>query len=467
MAEKSLNDLPPDLRKLFTKGDDALSRENYDYAITLFTQILTREPTVYDVRKALRNAQLKKAGGGGGLLKKMWSTASSQPMVTKAQIALRKDPTEALQIAEQVLANDAQNTFAHRVVVEAAMALEMPKTAVLSLNILTANSPKDRELAIKFANALADSGEVSKAEKILADLASEFPQDQDLALALKNISARKTMEKGGYEALAEGKGSYRDILKDKDEAVALEQQNRQVKAEDVTERLIREGEARLKTESGNLKLLRNLAEMYASKGQFDKALSYYEKIKETDAGAADTSIDKAITDTMSRKFDSLIAQLDNTAPDYAQQVAKIQADKQSFRLSERQKLVERFPTDLQLRFDLAQLYFELGKINEAIPEFQKAQQNANRKVKSMSYLGQCYARKNMNELAVRTFEAALKEKPGWDEEKKELTYNLAMVFEKLGRRDDARRQLEEIYGVDSAYRDVAKKVDEHYGQASA
>jgi tetratricopeptide (TPR) repeat protein len=347
------------------------------------------------------------------------------------------------------------------------MALEMPRTAVLSLNILTANSPKDRELAIKFANALADSGEVARAERILADLAAEFPQDQDLALALKNISARKTMEKGGYEALAEGKGSYRDILKDKEEAVALEQQNRQVKAEDVTERLIKEGEARIKNEPGNLKLLRNLAEMYTSKGQFDKALSYYEKIKETDAGAADTSIDKAITDTMSRKFDALVAQLDNTAPDYAQQVAKIQADKQSFRLSERQKLVERFPTDLQLRFDLAQLYFELGKINEAIPEFQKAQQNANRKVKSMSYLGQCYARKNMNELAVRTFESALKEKPVWEEEKKELTYNLAMVLEKLGRRDEARRQLEEIFGVDSAYRDVAKKVDDYYGQASA
>src|SRR5882762_10671995 len=154
MAEKSLNDLPPDLRKLFTKGDDALSRENYDYAITLFSQILTREPAVYDVRRALRSAQLKKAGGGGGLFKKMWNTASSQPQVTKAQMALRKDPAEALQIAEQVLGSDPQNTFAHRVVVEAAMAMSMPRTAVLSLDILTANSPKDRELAIKFANAL-------------------------------------------------------------------------------------------------------------------------------------------------------------------------------------------------------------------------------------------------------------------------------------------------------------------------
>ena len=163
-------------------------------------------------------------------------------------MALRKDPLGALQIAEQVLESDPQNAFAHRVVVEAATVLQMPKTAVLSLEILAGNSPKDREIAIKFAYALADSGEVSRAEKILSDLHDDFPADQELALALKNVSARKTMEKGGYEAAATGEGSYRDMLRDKEESVALEQEARQVKTEDVSERLIREYEARVKTE---------------------------------------------------------------------------------------------------------------------------------------------------------------------------------------------------------------------------
>ena len=54
MAEKSLNDLPRDLRALFTKGNDALLRENFDYAIDLFNQVLTKEPGVYECRKALR-----------------------------------------------------------------------------------------------------------------------------------------------------------------------------------------------------------------------------------------------------------------------------------------------------------------------------------------------------------------------------------------------------------------------------
>ena len=48
MAEKSVNELPRDLRVLFTKGNEALQRDNFEYAIDLFNQILTREPTNYD-----------------------------------------------------------------------------------------------------------------------------------------------------------------------------------------------------------------------------------------------------------------------------------------------------------------------------------------------------------------------------------------------------------------------------------
>jgi tetratricopeptide (TPR) repeat protein len=465
MAEKSLNDLPRELRMLFTKGSDALSRENFDYANELFTQILAREPAVFDVRKALRTSQLKKAGGGGGLFKKMLSTASSSPLVAKAQLALRKDPAEALQIAEQILNGDAQNSGAHRVIVEAAKALEMPKTAVMSLEILAANSPKDRVIAIDFANSLADTGDVVKGERVLAELAAAYPADPELSQALKNLSARRTMQKGGYDKFEEGKSSYRDILKDKEESISLEQQNRQVKTEDVAARLIKEYEERLPKEPNNLKLLRSLGELYTEKKQFEKALSYYDRIKASEGGA-DPTLDKAIVETTKRKLDQEIAQLDPAAPDYAQQAAKLQAEKQAFELTQAQKLVERFPTDLQIRFDLGVLYFQAGKISEAIQEFQKAQANPNRKVKALSYLGQCYARRNMNDLAVRTMEGALKEKPVWDEEKKELGYNLGVVLEKMGKREDAKRQFEELYAVDASYRDVSKKMDDYYsGQA--
>jgi tetratricopeptide (TPR) repeat protein len=462
MAEKSLNELPRELRMLFTKGNDALQRDNFDYAIDLFNQILAKEPALFDCRKALRTAQMKKAGAGRGFFKKMMSSAGSQPMVAKGHMALGKDPAEALRIAEQILNNDPTSSGGHKLVVEAATALELPKTTVLSLEILASNSPKDRDVAIKYANALADSGEVGKAEKILADLYRSFPADNELSQALKDLSARKTLDEGGYEALADGSGSYRDILKDKDEAVSLEQQNRQVKTEDVAERLIGEYEARLKTEPKNLKLLRQLAELCTQKKQFDRALGYYEQIKSTEVGG-DASLDRNIADTMGRKFDDQMAKLDQGAPDYADKMAKLQAEKQAYQLAECQKRVERFGTDLQIRFELGQLYFQMGKITEAMKEFQKAQGNPHRRIQALSYLGQCFARRGINDLAASTFQDAIKEKPVFDDEKKELVYLLGCVFEKMAKREEAITQFKMIYAVDVGYKDVAEKIDAYYG----
>ena len=73
MAEKGLNELPRDLRVLFTKGSEALQRDNFDYAIDLFNQVLAKAPAVYECRKALRTAQQRKAGDGGGFFKKMFN----------------------------------------------------------------------------------------------------------------------------------------------------------------------------------------------------------------------------------------------------------------------------------------------------------------------------------------------------------------------------------------------------------
>ncbi len=461
MAEKSLSELPRELRLLYTKGHDALQRDNFDYAIDLFNQVLAKQPGLYECRKELRAAQMKKAGGGGGFFKKMLSSAGSSPLVAKGHMALSKDPAEALRIAEQILNGDPTNSAAHKLVVEAATALELPKTAVLSLETLAAHSPKDRDVAIKFARSLADAGQGGRAEKILADLYRAFPTDNELAQALKDISARKTLDEGGYEALADGTGSYRDILKNKEEAVSLEQQNRQVKTEDVAERLINEYETRLKTEPKNLKLLRSLAELCTQKKQFDRALSYYEQIKASEVGG-DASLDRSIADTMVRKFDHEISLLDSSAPDYADKAAKLQAEKQAYQLAECQKRAERFSTDLQIRFELGQLYFQAGKIGEAIQEFQKAQGNPHRRIAAMNYLAQCFARRKMYDLATRTLQGALKEKAVFDDEKKELIYNLGCVLESMGKKDEAIKQFELIYEVDIGYRDVGAKVDAFY-----
>lgn len=463
MPEKTVTDMPLDLRRIFIKGNEALQRDNFDYAIELFHQVLEKEPGFFECRKALRTAQSKKSGGGStGFFRKMMSNAGSSPQIAKAKMSLQKNPAEALAIAEQILNGDPNNSFAHKIAAEAAQALEMPRTAALSLEVLSRNSPHDKALAIEFGVALADAGEIARAEKVLIEFARTMPNDPEVAQALKNLSARNTMDEGGYDALAGGTGSYRDILKDKDQAVSLEQEKRVQKTEDMAERLIGEYEAKLKTEPNNLKTLRNLAELYTQKKQFDRAISYYERIKASEAGAGDSALDRAIAETKVRQFDYQIEQLNPFAADNAEQIAKIKADKLTFQVAECQERVEKFPTDLMIRFEMGQLYFQAGKIGEAIQELQKAQGNPHKRLAAMNLLAQCFAKRKMYDLAAKTLQNAIKEKVGFDDEKKDLIYNLGCVLESMDKKEEAIEQFKLIYEADIGYKDVAAKVDAFY-----
>ena len=293
MPEKALNQIPRPVREQYQKGVTALQRQNLDYAIAILTQVLVQEPGFFDCRQALRATQFKKSGSGGGFFKKLLSGASSSPMVAKGQLALRNSPQEALIIAEQILNSDPNSMAGHRILAEAAGAMEFPKTAQLSLEILAKNLPQDRDIQRQLAGCYADLGQGDKAEAIYTQLMAAHPDDISLREEFKDISARKTLAEGGYEAIADGSGSYRDILKDKEQAVALEQENRQVKTEDVAVGLIREYESRLQQQPGDLKLMRSLAELYAQKNDFDRALEYYDTIGKT-SGMVDSALRKSI-----------------------------------------------------------------------------------------------------------------------------------------------------------------------------
>src|SRR5580658_6635302 len=158
MAEKNIDEISRDARTLYKKAQEAAQRENTDYAITLFNQVLEKEPGFIEGRKALRAEQFKKAGASGGFFKKMLNSASSSPLVAKGQLALRSNPANALVIAEQILNSDPNSSGGHKIIVEAAQALELPRTALLSFETLIKNSPKDKNLAIDFARASADAG---------------------------------------------------------------------------------------------------------------------------------------------------------------------------------------------------------------------------------------------------------------------------------------------------------------------
>jgi tetratricopeptide (TPR) repeat protein len=461
MAEKTISQIPRPLREQYEKGKSAFDRHNYDYAIAIFNQVLDQEPAFYDCREALRASQFKKSGGRSNFFKKILSGAGSSPLLARGQLALMKEPVDALKIAEQILNGDPNSAAAHKLLGEAAMLADLPKTAILSLEIAVKNSPKDEDLKKNLARAYSAAGEGDKAETIFAELMRLHPNDLRLVQELKDISAKKTLTEGGYEALSDGSGSYRDILKDKDQAVAMEQESRQVKTEDLTKKEIAKYEEQLAREPKNLKLLRNVAELYEQQKDFDRALEAYQRIVAQE-GKTDASLQKVISEATVKKFNHTIAQLDPQAPGSAEKIKQLEGERDAFLLADCEQRAEKYPNDLVIRFELGKLYFESGKIREAIQEFQKAQNNPSKHIQSLSYLGQCFAQRNMYDMAARSLQNAVKEKLAFDDEKKEMIYALAIVLEKMGKKEESMDQYKQIYEVDSGYKDVAEKVEKYY-----
>ena len=135
-------------------------------------------------------------------------------------------------------------------------------------------------------------------------------------------------------------------------------------------------------------------------------------------------------------------------------------------LDDAKKRVERNPTDLQIRFELGEVLVNLGNYKDAISELQRARQNPNVRLRAMNLLGKCYTERGMLDLAANVLSTAVSELLQMDSVKKDIVYNLGLVYEKMAEREKSIECMKQIYEVDYGYRDVAERVDGSYGEAA-
>jgi len=83
----------------------------------------------------------------------------------------------------------------------------------------------------------------------------------------------------------------------------------------------------------------------------------------------------------------------------------------------------------------------------------------------MNLLGRCYGELGMLDLAIKQLEEATKEILSMDAIKKEIVYNLGLVYERMGKRERTLDCMKQIYEADYGYRDVAERVEASYERA--
>jgi len=459
MAEKNSSNINPRANEFYQKALVAMERSNFDYAIEMFIQCLNIEPNFLKARQYLRGAQMKKNESAGGM-KRMFAAAKITPLLTKAKVAAQKNPNEAMTLAEQALAEDPKSGQALLILAEAAEAAQLPETVVQTLETYVRLNPKDAKTLHWLARSYTATGQHTEARDTYERILKIHPNDFEAQKGIKDSTATGAMAGGGWEEAS----SFRDALKDKDESVALEQQSRVVRAEDMVENLIQEKLEALAKDPDNPVIQRELGKLYVQKDNFDEALRYLEALQAKEGGS-DPSLEREIADTKVKRLESQIdarkKQLETNPANAAalqNEITTLESDLNNLKLTEAERLVERYPNDLMYRFELGVLYMKAGNIGGAIEQFQKSRGQPQRRVASLNYLGQCFQQEGLHDLAIDQYKEAINELPTMDGLKKDLLYNLGAAYELMGEPEKAIGEFKKIAAVDFGYRDVRDKI---------
>ena len=466
MAVKTEKELSESLRALWLKAVSAIELRNFGYAISLLQEILKQAPEFLTGRELLRRAEVTKTKSAK---KSFFNISTASIGIMKAQQAIKKDPQRAVEMLEKVLEKEPYNRQANLVLKDAAVAAGWLETGVFALRTLLEENPRDVKVLHELGRLYRQLGDHDQEVEIYNQITAINPLDAQALRMGKDASADGSMKRGGWTQAE----SYRDLIKDKEAAISLEQQSRMHLTGESLDQQIAETYARHQTAPENLDFARRLGALSEQKEDLESAIRWYQYAADLAKGA-DTGLLRKISDLKMKCLEREIASHEEflstySARDevYAEKSGQLRAAKVSraeIVIADAQERVARNPTDLQLRFELGENFFNAGRFREAVPELQRARQNPHARLKAMNVLGCCYGELGMLDLAMKQLEDASQEIVSMDAMKKEIVYNLGLIYERIGELGKALACMKQIYEVDYGYRDVARRVESSYEQ---
>jgi tetratricopeptide (TPR) repeat protein len=114
--------------------------------------------------------------------------------------------------------------------------------------------------------------------------------------------------------------------------------------------------------------------------------------------------------------------------------------------------------DYESHYDLGVAYKEMGLVDEAIAEFQKALRGPTNRLASYEALGQCFVEKGQYAAASALLARALAEPGVTDDNAIGVLYLLGRASEELRRQDDAYGYYQRVVVMDIEFRDVARRL---------
>lgn len=303
-----------------------------------------------------------------------------------------------------------------------------------------------------------DLASLDLALKTLSKLEAAMPNHPEAGRTLKNWDARKSME------LRNAKGAatdYRSQLSSDDKARRAEVMNRNIRTVEDAREVIKFIDEDLKADPSKkdtwlkkAETHRRLAELTQNMEDYGQAREALEKAQAIDQ--YDYNLVMKLGDIAIEERKLYIRQLEAAQQD----TAAAKQDLLQVEIDEYRKRAERQPTELGHKFNLGVRLIQAGQIEAAAGEFQRTVNDPKFRLKSHKFLGFCFAKKNMVDLAIKNYSAYLTQAEDTrGDETKEVRYLRARQYEQAKRIEEAIADYSQLVEMDLNYKDCAARLD--------
>jgi len=453
-------ELPAELKDHWKNAKASVERKNPGYAVKFLQAILKQEPGFLNARKLLRQAEIYETGASPGSGKKGLFGTSGGGAGTLAR-ASKKDPVAALVAIEKELEKDPFNGAINDVLHDTCLKVNLLSTAAFALETAKKGNPENTKLSHKLAQFYILRDMHAEAAIVYQDIVKQDQSDGAAIKGEKDSSAKASMQKNNLSESS----SFRDIIMS-DEAAELEMASRSALTKDQLLEKVGILAAKYQEDPNDLNVVKDLAATYEQLEDWASAQQFFDWAHQISGG--DVAL-RSKAEAMGDRSKALgIADLEAQAaadPDNADlqsQLAGIKAGRLDERLVECKQRVDQNPTDPKLRYELGHAFYDAGKHSEAIPHLQQATRNPHIRTKVLLLLGRTFYAKGMIDLAIKQLKDANAELVAMDSTKKEILFELGVIYHDAGRKDEGLECFKQIYEIDYGYRDVAARVEGSY-----
>jgi tetratricopeptide (TPR) repeat protein len=440
----------------FLKGNQALEKQNFEYAIDMYSKCVQLVPDNLMFRKTLRGAVRRKyEGNKSGVKFASVRLTGTRNTIRKARS--KKEWPAMDQTAEEGLKLNPWDAQLNADVGEACYNLGYLEIAEFGYQCAADSNSDSKEFLQKLMEINEERGNFPKAIECARRLTKLEPNNGKLRAQLTGLEAKQVMDRGGYDVAKSTqevrRNAYDDYRPATEKYVPDTVVGPGVSVENDLKRAIRKSPG----EKGNyIKLVDHLHKHK----EFEKAADV---LKEAlDATGGDVNIREMLEENELATFRHQIEQMKSvTQQDEAGQtrMATLKRELLQREIQVYESRTDRYPNDARFKHELGKRYMQVKQYNKAIPWLQQATVDQRRAPAVLVLLAKCFVAEKQQKLARAQLERAVEKLNPHDDKEtySEAYYILGRLCEEAGDRDDAERYYALVLSVDYAYKDARER----------